>query len=725
MALPRIFSSTELFRERTDGTRRRRQPVPLPRLWPMIIGLFLALFAFPSLAQACGDFLLRVRGPNRARPGGLIVYTIKYQNLSWPLLTDAVLASHIPEHTSFVSASPTCQLYENTLVCFVGPLAQGEGGEVEVALRVDEDAPAEAVVKGKVVAVGREPGQKPRFLNHAWLWTKIVIPQLLVTKQSSSDIVYAGEQVTYTYTVTNTGDVALKDVTIVDDQKLPARVCDPVIRLEPGNTFACTWTTTLDADITNVATATGLDPWGDPVTDTASAFVNTVQRPGEDGGGIITLEKIANAEVVYADESVVYTYTVTNPSGDPVHDISLTDDQLGLIASSFNLEAGEGTTFVTSTVLITDTTNVATAMGQNLLGEPVTDTASAFVNTIQQPGPSGGGIITLEKVASAEVVHADESVIYTYTVTNPSSDPVHDISLTDDQLGLIASSFNLEAGESTTFVTSTVLVTDTTNVATAMGQNLLGEPVTDTASAFVRFVAPDIALSLSLTTSASRVYTGDIVTYTYIVSNTGSDIAYNIALSDDLVGTIASPFGLSGGESATYVASRALDEDTTSVATATGEDRLGKPLMATDNVLVDTIQRPGQNGEGIIVLTVTPSAATVEARTVVTYIYIVTNVSQDPVTDIVVTDDQFGFIAPLGGTVALDMPQGFMLQGGESRTLTISVPLYQTTRSTVKATGLDLLGTMVLTETTAFVEVFVALSQEYEIFLPIVSKNGP
>jgi len=549
----------------------------------------------------------------------LIVYTIKYQNLSWPLLTDTVLASHIPEHASFVSASPTCQLYENTLVCFVGPLAQGEGGEVEVALRVDEDAPAEAVVKGKVVAVGREPGQKPRFLNHAWLWTKIVIPQLLVTKQSSSDIVYAGEQVTYTYTATNTGDVALKDVTIVDDQKLPARVCDPVIMLEPGNTFACTWTTTLDADITNVATATGLDPWGDPVTDTASAFVNTVQRPGEDGGGIITLEKIANAEVVYADESVVYTYTVTNLSSDPVRDISLTDDQLGLIASSFNLEAGESTTFVTSTVLITDTTNVATAMGQNLLGDPVTGTASAFV----------------------------------------------------------------------------------------------------------RVVAPDIALSLSLTTSASRVYTGDIVTYTYIVGNTGSDIACNIALDDDLVGTIASPFGLSGGESVTYVASRALDEDTTNVATATGEDRLGKPLMATDSVLVDTIQRPGPNGEGIIALAVTPSAATVEAGTVVTYIYIVTNVSQDPVTDIVVTDDQFGFIAPSGGTVALDMPCGFTLQGGESRTLTISVPLYQTTRSTVKATGLDLLGTMVLTETTTFVEVFVALSQEYEIFLPIVSKNGP
>lgn len=617
--LRELLAMSGFAKEKITDIRKRRLPTLPHRLWSLIVGVLLIFFAFPPLAQACETFRLQIFGPEMARPGDLIVYTVKYQNLDWPLLTDVTLIGQISEYASFVSASPDCQWSEDTLVCHIGTLKRGDGGQVEMTLRVNDDAPPEAVVEVEMLAVGRKPCHGLMFLNDARLCTEIVVPQLTITKHPSADIIYAGEPVTYTYVVTNTGDIALTEVTLVDDQKSPPQVCAPVPHLEPGGAFTCTWTTPLDDDTTNVATVTSLDPWSDPVT----------------------------------------------------------------------------------------------------------ATASAFVNTLQPPDPGGGGIITLEKVASAETVYIGETVVYTYTVSNPSDDPVLDISLTDDQLGVIADSFGLEAGESITFVISTVMMTDTTNVATAVGINLLGDEVRVQASEFVGVVAPDVALSLSLTASASRVYAGDVVTYTYIVTNTGLGVAYDVVLSDDPAGTIDGPFDLAGGASRTYVVSRVLDEDTTNVATAIGVDGLGKPLVATASVFVDTIQRPGPNGEGILSLTVTPSAMTVEAGTVVTYTYVVTNLSQDPVSNIVLMDDQFGFIAPQGEMHTFDVYEGFTLLGGESRTLIIAVPLYQTTRNVAVATGQDLLLTVVSAEATALVEVFsVEPPPRYTIFLPIVCNNS-
>jgi len=612
-SLMRIFA-----RENQTDVKKRRRPVLFFWLCSMTIGVSLTCLAFPNVAQGCGGFFLQALGPEMARPGDLIVYTIHYQNLGWTLLDGIVLAGQIPEYTFLDSLPPDCQQYGEVFACFVGPLAYKEGGQVKVSLRVDKGAPAGTVISGKVVAVSKKSDSTSIFLNSTQVYTEIVIPALTVTNQPDATIIYAGELVTYTYTVTNAGDVPLKEVTVVDDHKPSPQVCASVPRLEPNDTFTCTWTTALDADTTNVATVTGLDPWGDSVVATASASVNTLQLSGLEGG--ITLQKVASASAVYAGETVVYTYTVTNLSDDPLYNLSLVDDKLGLVAGPFDLEAVERVVFTASTVLTADTTNVATAEGQNLLGDTVRAEASAFVDV----------------------------------------------------------------------------------------------------------VAPDVAISLALNASAPRVYAGDTVTYTYVVDNPSSDTAYGVVLTDDLLGTIAGPFDLAGGQSVRQVVSQRLDEDTTNVATATGSDDLGKPLLATATAFVDTIQRPGPNGEGILSLTVTPSAEEVEVGTVVTYTYVVTNLSPDPINQVVVMDDQFGFIDPRGHLHASDLYEGFTLQGRESRTLTLFVPLYESKGNVATVSGQDLLLTRVLAEARAFVSVRVAEpARTYGVFLPVVSMNAP
>jgi hypothetical protein len=94
---------------------------------------------------------------------------------------------------------------------------------------------------------------------------------------SPTEYAKAGQLISYTYTVTNTGAVALRHITLTDD-KLGAITC-PMSTLVPGKWMTChaVYTTT-KADvraghIRNVALAVGWPPRGAKVTARAEAKV--------------------------------------------------------------------------------------------------------------------------------------------------------------------------------------------------------------------------------------------------------------------------------------------------------------------------------------------------------------------------------------------------------------------------------------------------------------------
>jgi hypothetical protein len=61
--------------------------------------------------------------------------------------------------------------------------------------------------------------------------------------------------------------------------------------------------------------------------------------------------------------NVQYQYNVTNPNGDTVDNVEVSDDQLGLIVSGASIPAGETHSWVKGATLYGTTTNVATASG--------------------------------------------------------------------------------------------------------------------------------------------------------------------------------------------------------------------------------------------------------------------------------------------------------------------------------------------------------------------------
>ncbi len=131
-----------------------------------------------------------------------------------------------------------------------------------------------------------------------------------------------------------------------------------------------------------------------------------------------------------------------------------------------------------------------------------------------------------------------------------------------------------------------------TNVATVTGQGPAGEPVTDSDDAKVDV----IGLTVVKTVGVTSVSVGDTVTYTYVITNTGSVPLSDITLTDDKIGTITLPATtLAAGQSmsvtATYVvtAADAVSPPLVNVATAAGKGPSGQPVTAQDDAQIPTV----------------------------------------------------------------------------------------------------------------------------------------
>jgi uncharacterized repeat protein (TIGR01451 family) len=224
-------------------------------------------------------------------------------------------------------------------------------------------------------------------------------PGINVVKTASVETVPpGGGSVTYTYVVTNTGDVPLSDVSVSDDKCSPVSYVsgdandDDFLGLSETWTFSCT--TTITTDTTNTGTATGHDG-EDTVTDTDQATV-TVEQPVLAAG--IHIEKtVLPLNLPAGGGDVTYTYVVSNTGDLPLTNVAVTDDNgtpanhsddFGVDCPKTALAVDESMTCTADVTGTTaTTTNIATASGT--AGETtVSDTDDATV-TVAAPG---GGV---------------------------------------------------------------------------------------------------------------------------------------------------------------------------------------------------------------------------------------------------------------------------------------------------------------------------------------------
>uniref|UniRef100_UPI00261C75A4 DUF7507 domain-containing protein n=2 Tax=uncultured Dokdonia sp. TaxID=575653 RepID=UPI00261C75A4 len=434
-----------------------------------------------------------------------------------------------------------------------------------------------------------------------------------------------GETITYNFTVTNTGNVTVTNIIVTDPLvTVTGGPIDLVPGASDATTFVAEYVLTqedVDAGmVENQALATGQNPSGDDVEDTSDDDsteegdddITITDLPEDPGTIAIVKTGTFNDEdgdgFAQVGETITYNFTVTNTGNVTVTNIIVTDPLVAVTGGPIDLVPGasDSTTFVAEYVLTQADVdagmveNQALATGQNPNGDDVEDTSD---DDSTEEGEDDVTITDLpEDIGSIAVVktgtfndedgdgfaQAGETITYNFTVSNTGNVTISNIVITDPLVAVTGGPIDLEPGasDSTTFVAVYTLTQEDVdagmveNQALATGQNPNGDDVEDTSDDdstvegeedVTITILPTGANSIALEKTGELIdlngdgvfEPGEIIQYTFTVTNTGELTIEDIVITDPLVDVDGGPITLLPGESdsTTFTATYLITEE--------------------------------------------------------------------------------------------------------------------------------------------------------------------
>ena len=356
-----------------------------------------------------------------------------------------------------------------------------------------------------------------------------------------------GDIITYTFTLTNSGDFDLTGATVVDAM-LGGTICSGMA-ISQGNTRTCTVDHTITSDnvttaladanhlLPNTATATANASDGSSLTRTAATSI-ALEDTYE-----ISLTKTPSKEMTMIAEIITYTYRITNIGNQDLTNFSVSD----ITNSIPDVHGGTvvtvscpSTTLIpddyvdcTSTYLITQedldfgsVINTATATAEDTVDGTniVTETATATV--ITKP-------LILTVLTSPGLVYneAGEEFEYIYSLRNVGTSDMSNFSIDDSIFltGIVCPSVTLSPNQSTECTHNPLYIITQDNMDEGFIDHDIiayadydgGGRISSNLVEKITYADQDPELTLVKSGITTIPVEGDVITYTYTLTNTG------------------------------------------------------------------------------------------------------------------------------------------------------------------------------------------------------------
>jgi uncharacterized repeat protein (TIGR01451 family) len=337
----------------------------------------------------------------------------------------------------------------------------------------------------------------------------MVNSSIVITKSPDIQSIPFGGTAAFSITVSNTGEGALTDVSIIDPL---APTCNSQInQLTPGIifTYMCQ-SVGITADFTNTITATSRDMFNHLIQDSDTALV--------DVGPSINVTKTAEpTELSEPGATVQFTVTILNESYEIVSVTALTDNRFGDLLDADNELVSNNTCAAASTIAASATFTCSfyaiftgqpgvylsrvTAHVADNEGNQASSAGSVYITILNLP-PSMSMTVT---AVPNTVIAPGEDVLFTVRINNTSlADPIIINSLVDSVIGNLNGRGTCQTPR-TIFLNSfyecvyTTPVTGSsgssvTHTITASGSDDDDSPVSQSSAVTVNIVAPPLRI---------------------------------------------------------------------------------------------------------------------------------------------------------------------------------------------------------------------------------------
>jgi uncharacterized repeat protein (TIGR01451 family) len=493
--------------------------------------------------------------------------------------------------------------------------------------------------------------------------TVITAPAIGVTLACPVAPATAGGLINYTGFVTNSGNVTLNNVTVVDNQASPSTVLTLAsLASHASAIYTASFTAPTDScSVSSTVTATGSDNCTQlMVTNTASATCTLITTPG------IMVTKVCPAQPVAPGQLLTFSGSVSNTGNVTLTNIVVLNNQPvtnTLVFTLASLAPGAVTNFTGSYVAPTNcsVTDTLTGTGRSICGVAVTNTVSATCPITTTPA------IEVTQTCPTTPVGQGGLLTYSGTVRNAGNITLTNIVVVNNwpYSNVIFTVASLAPGATANFTGSYMVPGNCCQAwiwVVASGQGCAGVTVSDTSSGTCTVLTlPKIVVTKICAPGVLRP--GDLLTYSGTVSNAGNITLINVTVVDNqpvpgsLLLTV--PF-LAPGETQTYTGSYIVPPDFCGddTITASGFDSCSYALVTSSATATCSIAHSPR----IAVTKNCPPLPTPHGGQVI-YSGTVSNAGNVTLINVFVVDDQPSNNTPVIGPITLSPGAVFNFSG--------------------------------------------------------------
>ena len=539
----------------------------------------------PNLVSSLSKTANDLNGGN-VEPGDVIEYTIVFENTGQDGATNTVLTDNIPTNTTYVPAtinvtsadvgpsgvqndtigSGPCGYNGAAVVCGLGTSAsngtggtflQNQGATFIFRVTVDANTSAGDITNTINVLHNSQTFPADDFTGSAnAVITVASMPSLSTAKAltnnadgDASGDVTQGDVLTFTVTVTNTGNIPLNNMTVSDSMISPSsNNCGTVAPLGTCvliGTYTVIAADALAGSFSN--TGTGDSDETPPVDDVVITPVGGTPSLSTAKALTNNADGDASGDVTQGDV-LTFTVTVTNTGNIPLNNMTASDSMISPSSNNCGTVAPLGTCVLIGTYTVIAADALAGSFSNTGTGDsdetpPVDDVVITPVGGTPSLSTAKALTNNADGDASGDVTQGDV-LTFTVTVTNTGNIPLNNMTVSDSMISPSSNNCGTVAPLGTCVLIGTYTVTAADVLAGSFSNTGTGDsdetpPVDDVVVTPVNGI-PALNIDKSITDNADEdnnglISLGDTITFTIISTNIGNMTLNNVLVEDDMI----------------------------------------------------------------------------------------------------------------------------------------------------------------------------------------------